>query len=189
VVLAGLAGGLDPDLRAGAVRWVSRVYREPVFQDGRAAAKELELVRGLVPPRTVSELGVLCSARRLLSTRAEKAELWSALGHVPQAMVDLETAAFLDELNNLGCQARVVRVISDEASEELPAILVGSTSVSGELSPWKVGMRAVVRPASWPALLRLRGRMQRGAQALSGALCEAVGNGLGKPPVSRENPQ
>lgn len=108
LITAGFAGGLDPDLRRGAVVRPGSVCvpGSPVrFPLATAAASP-------TPPVTI------VTVDRIVADAASKRALAAATG---AQLVDMETFAVAEVAAAAGLDCAAVRVISDEAGESLPA--------------------------------------------------------------------
>jgi adenosylhomocysteine nucleosidase len=106
VVTAGFAGGLDAGIPRGALVRPSR----SVTTTGGPA---LELASG---QRTGSGLSIV-SVDRVVTTAAAKRDLAAATG---AAVVDMETHAVATAARDAGLPCAALRVISDDASQDLP---------------------------------------------------------------------
>mgnify|MGYP006276121233 CR=1 FL=1 len=106
VITAGFAGGLDPALPRGAVVRPRRAV-------SRATGPTIELTAGQ------GETGdlTIVSVDRVVTTAAAKRDLETATG---ASLVDMETYAVAAAARDAGLPCAAVRVISDDASQDLP---------------------------------------------------------------------
>ncbi|MCX7868594.1 MAG: hypothetical protein N2322_01465 [Terrimicrobiaceae bacterium] len=145
-VLAGLAGGLRPSLRAGDVLLEPPGSQAPAgFRQGRV---------------------LTCDA--LASTPPEKLRLWQSTG---ADVCDLETAHFRSVARECGFPLWSLRVVSDDAREELaaPGHLLchpgtGRTKLDA-LACW-----LLTRPSKWAAFARMVRQATKARARLHAAL-------------------
>ena len=157
----GMAGGLDPTLKAGSVvlpreliseagtRWLaSRSWRERV-----AAA--------VSPLRAVTEGNLLTSARAI-DTPADKTAAFRATG---AAAVDMESAAVAEIAGKHNLPFIAVRVIVDTAADKLPRAVVNA-SRAGKVQIGRLVAGLVVAPGEIVALIRLAQRYRMAIRSL-----------------------
>ena len=153
LVGAGVAGALSPDLEVGDIVVAFRV----VDDAGEAPPPNgVLVVHAAAKPG--ARQGTLVSVDRPLVTRAEKAGWFARLGPGPAA-VDMESAAWARAAAAHAIPCLIVRVVSDTADEELPGYLSECMDTEGGIRRAAVVGRALARPASIPALLRMRRRV------------------------------
>jgi adenosylhomocysteine nucleosidase len=146
ILLAGLAGGLDPGLRVGEV-----------IVDGRADP---------IPP---AKPGRIVCSRLLVATPAQKAELFRQTG---AAAVDMESDAVRRAAGNVPIVH--LRAISDAAGDSIdPAILKWVDSV-GRPSGGRLAMGLLKRPMLAAELVRLARHVRIATRALAVAVPGAV---------------
>jgi nucleoside phosphorylase len=160
----GVAGALTPTLSPLEIV-ASRSFRNgsgdvPPPDEGllrRAAAA------GARPATLVTSSAPVVSAER-------RRALAEGAGEV--AAVDMESSAWARAAAQLGVPLVVVRAISDAASEELPDYLPECLGEDGGIRRSAVLARALRRPATVPALLRLRRRVGECADRLAAFLLD-----------------
>jgi adenosylhomocysteine nucleosidase len=123
IVSAGFAGGLDPSLARGtavrAAQVVDAAGHDPIElsvpenSDPAGATRR----QGGGPPAVVA-VDRIVSVERIVRTAAEKRGLLLATGG---RLVDLETHAAAGVARGAGLPCVSIRVISDDATQELPA--------------------------------------------------------------------
>lgn len=147
VLLAGLAGGLDPGLETGQYLAACEV------QDESGARFKPSL-------QVESNAGVLLSALEIASTAEQKAHLRRATG---ADAVDLESGPFARMAEDRGWQWGIVRGISDDAHTGLPVGCEHWIGPAGQARP-----RAILASiARSPRLLgTLPGLRRKGRQAM-----------------------
>jgi adenosylhomocysteine nucleosidase len=150
LVTFGMAGGLDPSLKAGSVV----LPCELISADGtRFAASQSwrERVAAAVSPlRAVSEGNLLTSARPI-DTPADKAAAFRDSG---AAAVDMESAAVAEVAAKHELPFIAVRVIVDTAADRLPHAVVNA-SRAGRLRIGRLLAGLVVAPGEIAGLIRL----------------------------------
>jgi adenosylhomocysteine nucleosidase len=132
LVMAGLAGALDPALGVGDV-----VIDDP---------------QGLAGPLSEYRHGGIWSADRIVATPAEKAEIFSRTGALA---VEMEGARARECAERLGIPYIAVRAISDSAGETLDPSVVGFVDDFGGVRPMRLAAGVLRRPGLIPYLNRL----------------------------------
>jgi adenosylhomocysteine nucleosidase len=169
VIGAGLAGALTPGLRVGDLVASRRVRGEV----GDAATPDPRLLeRALAGGR--AKAGTLVTVDRPVVSAAAKAALAAAAGSGENLAVDMESAAWAREAAARGIPYIVLRVISDEAAEELPPFLPDCVGGDGSIHRAAVARRALLAPSSWSTLLRMRRRLHEGSAALGEFLAPLI---------------
>lgn len=161
VIAAGVAGGLSPELVVGDLVCAREVAGP---DDVRMADPALcALARGAAPGRVVS-------ARKLALSTASKALLHRRSGGGETVVVDLESAAYAAAAEAAGVPWLVLRAVSDDADEELPAFLNDCLDGDGGIDRARVVKKSLLSPFSMPRLLVMKNRVE----ACSGLLAEAI---------------
>jgi hopanoid-associated phosphorylase len=146
----GMAGGLDPALKAGSVV----LPCEMISADGtRFAASRSwrERVAAAVSPlRAVAEGNLLTSAYAI-DTPADKAAAFHDTG---AAAVDMESAAVAEIASHHNLPFIAVRVIVDTAADKLPRAVVNA-SRAGRVQIGRLIAGLVLAPGEIGALIRL----------------------------------
>ena len=155
LVSFGLAGGLDPLLRPGAV-----IVPDAVVTQGRSMATDpaLNLLLGGETAHT------LLGADGIAATVVAKQYLFVATSC---AAIDLESGA----VARAGLPFAVLRAICDPAERDLPPAALSALSDAGAIGFLRVIGSVVARPGQLPALLALG----RDAAAARRALVARVG--------------
>jgi adenosylhomocysteine nucleosidase len=141
VISFGVAGGLDPTLKSGDVVVATEVLAgDDRWLAGFSFSEDLiASVVGLGRRRVVR--GPLAGAEELVSASHVKAALHSETG---AAAVDMESHIAADYAARSGLPFAAVRVISDPASRELPALAASVIKPNGDIDLRKV-MHGVAR--------------------------------------------
>jgi adenosylhomocysteine nucleosidase len=170
----GLAGGLDPDLPAGAVC----VPREVIAADGRrlcTAQGWRESLSARVPAGCRVGHEALLTASHPLETPADKSAARRATG---ACAVDMESAAIAQVAESRGVPFIAVRVIVDTARDGVPGA-VSAASRSGKVRAGRLLLGLMRSPRQIGALLRLARRYRVALRSLEAMA--AVGK-LAPPP-------
>jgi adenosylhomocysteine nucleosidase len=154
VVVVGVAGGLTPDMPAGALL----VAREVRDGDLPAPAPDLGWL-ARIPDDAGVYPGTIVSRGSMLCTRESKASARALFGAGDSAAVDLETAAVARVAAQRGVPYIAVRAISDTAGESLPLDFNRFRDASGRIDRIKVARHALLRPGLIAPLWRLRRRV------------------------------
>lgn len=153
VLIAGLAGGLAPDLRPGDL-----IVASPVLQVDRGVALvpdqalQDRAIKALEAGRLPFRVGPLVTVPEPVPTPEAKARLWQETGALA---ADMESALLLDWASRRGLPAVAVRAVADGPRDPLPPALLALVAADGRL-----------RPGALAGLLARPGRL-RAALALS----------------------
>lgn len=153
----GLAGGLDPTLRAGDLvipAWVLE-GAERWATDARLAA-----VFGMTG-------GALYGGGGIVTTAPAKRRLHLDSGAVA---VDLESAAVARIAAARGVPFAVLRAICDPADRDLPPAALAALDGEGRIGAWRVGASLLWHPGQLPGLLALARDAARARQSLRRAV-------------------
>jgi len=157
----GLAGGLDPDLEAGAVC----VPREVIAADG----SRLRTARGWQESLSSSVSSARCvgnepllTAEHALETAADKSAARRATG---ACAVDMESSAVAQVAAAHGVPFIAVRVIVDTARDGIPPAVAGA-SHAGRLRIGRLILGLIRSPFEIAALLRLARRYRVALRSL-----------------------
>jgi hypothetical protein len=143
VILAGLAGALDPTLKVGDV-----VLDDP---------------KGIIPASVGFRRGAIYTANQIIPTPADKAALFQRTGALA---VDMET----DLVRRLPVPVVTVRTISDSAAEVLDSRVIGFVDEVGRSRPLKIAATLLRQPALIPYLRRLEKNSKFAAERLGSAV-------------------
>lgn len=158
----GVAGGLSPDLEAGAL-----VASREVRAGERRWQADAELLRrALGSGRAVA--GVLTTSERVVDAVEAKRRLWHEHRRSPALAVDLESASWAAAASGARVPWLVVRAISDGAHEALPLPFGRLAGPGGQVARTRVAAHLALRPWRLPATLALRRRVR----VLAGDLAE-----------------
>jgi adenosylhomocysteine nucleosidase len=157
----GLAGGLDPDLEAGAVC----VPREVIAADGNrcsTARSWQELLSSSVPSCRRVGNDALLTAEHALETPADKSAARRATG---ACAVDMESSAVAQVAAAHGVPFIAVRVIVDTARDSVPPAVAGA-SRAGKLRAGRLILGLLRSPLEIASLLRLARRYRVALRSL-----------------------
>jgi adenosylhomocysteine nucleosidase len=155
VLTCGFAGGLNPELKPGAV----------VFQIGKRTAKIEYLEARLLA--TGTRPAIFFCADRIATTVAEKTALRERTG---ADAVEMESAAIHAVCAEKNIPCVTVRVISDTADEDLPLDFNALGKPDKNLDAGKLAWAIAKAPWKIPALLALGRKTDFAARQLAGVL-------------------
>lgn len=164
----GLAGGLDPTLRAGAL-----VVPAEIVDEGRCHAADPDLLRWLGGVTAAR----LAAGRAVVADVAAKAALFRATG---AAAVDLESGAVARVARAHGLPFAALRVICDPAARALPPAALAALDSQGAIAILRVLAAVLGSPAQIPALIRLAGDARAARAALRSAAAGLRARGVPK---------
>jgi adenosylhomocysteine nucleosidase len=179
----GMAGGLDPDLQAGAVC----VPREVVAPDGMrfatASSWRDALTASIASCRPVAS-GALLTCMQPIAGVAAKAAARRETGAVA---VDMESSAVAEVAAASHLPFMAIRVIVDTALDAIPSSVMGAGTAAGESGQIELG-RLLLGLARSPGDLLPLMRLARRYRAAMGSL-RSVGKlgRLAPPAMSRES--
>ena len=150
VLTCGFAGGLNPELTAGAV----------VFATDNASLHKKLMGVGVRRAR-------FCCTSRIATTAVEKQELRRSTG---ADAVEMESAAIHAICRERGIPCATVRVISDTANEDLPLDFNRLAKPDLSLDYGKLAVAVAKSPGKIGALLRLQKQTRFAAEQLAEVL-------------------
>jgi adenosylhomocysteine nucleosidase len=151
LVSFGLAGGLDPALRPGAIVVPARVR-----EDGQDHATDAALAARFGTPT-----GMLLAGDAVVADAAEKARLFAATGALA---IDLESGAVARVAARHALPFCVLRAICDPAERSLPPAALVALDGRGAIGLLRVLLAVARQPGQVPALIAL-GRDAAAARA------------------------
>jgi adenosylhomocysteine nucleosidase len=154
VVSAGWAGALRPAFVPGRAYWVSGVV------DAASGAR--------FPASGAGEVWLVTQSR--VADAAQKAVL---AGRYDAGLVDMEAAALAGVCARRGVPFRAVKGVSDGPTDPLPD-LTAFIADDGRFRFPAFVLHALVRPWSWPALVRMGRHSGEAAEAIARALAVVV---------------
>lgn len=152
----GLAGGLDPQLRAGTI-----VVPQTLLFDGAPALNVAAAWRERLVHTSSEPLRTAMVGGRLLTSvrpRVSIAEKQDALRRTGAVAVDTESYAVAKIAAASDLPFLAVRVIVDTANDEVPSTLAEVASAQGRIDIGRLILAVVSDPASIAPLLRLSRR-------------------------------
>ena len=161
VVSAGVCGALDPALAVGDLVLADSV----IDGSGMRHAVTAGAQRAAVSARVGGRGGAMVWARQILATPESKAALRAETGGTA---VDMESAAIVAAAAEHACPSLIVRGVSDDARELLPAELLTLVNDEGRLRTG--GLFALARPRLLRAALRVRRASREALARVANAL-------------------
>jgi adenosylhomocysteine nucleosidase len=159
----GMAGGLDPDLDAGAILLPDEV----VGVDGRAIPTEpgwrARLSRAVEAQRPVRS-GRLLTTLAAVGSVAQKAALFASTG---AAAVDMESFAVGEVARTNQLPFISVRVVVDNARDVLPRAVTAAADNEGHLQIWRLIGALALAPNELAPLIRLASRYRAANRSLA----------------------
>jgi len=156
VIMAGLAGGLDPALRVG---------------DVVIDAPEDVLPSAAIPAGC--RRGTIHTSKAVVTTPQGKTELFAKTGALA---VDMENDIVRRAAEAAGLPFIGIRAISDEANETLDADMLGLIDKLGRIRPVAVAALLMRRPTSVMALCRLGGNTRLAVRNVTDTVVQVHGN-------------
>jgi adenosylhomocysteine nucleosidase len=152
LVSFGIAGGLDPRLKVGALILANEVIAPDGTRYQTDARARRALHQSLEKDLQISHAPILGSTKVIFSPR-RKINLHVDSG---AAAVDMESHAVAQAAAEAGIPFLVVRVISDNAYSRVPRSVIGAMAPDGGRRIWRVMLNLLIRPFDLPGLLRLQ---------------------------------
>ncbi len=166
VIVAGLAGGLSPQLAAGDIIEPARVVDAATGQQWQ------------VPGSTGDQ--VLLTGDHVIESPAQKQQ-WR--DRYSADLVDMETAAIAEGCVGAGVGWTVIRGISDAADQSLPPGVVDIVDAQGRPCLSALAAFLIRRPWQIPELIRLGRRSTRTAVLLAQSIEAWLAKRQGSPPL------
>jgi adenosylhomocysteine nucleosidase len=159
----GLAGGLDPDLEAGAVLLPAEV----IGTDSQRVVTHEEWRRRVavaVATHAPVRSGSLITTPHAIASVADKADLFRTTG---AAAVDMESLAVGEVASRHGLPFIAVRVIVDSAGDVLPRAVTAAADKQGRLQIWRLIGALTLAPRELAPLIRLARRYRAANRSLA----------------------
>jgi adenosylhomocysteine nucleosidase len=165
LIVAGAAGALSLGLRAGALVIADEVRRpgaEPMRPEG-SLIEWAARASGARPAHVITTPAIASSV-------TAKAALDERHGDGGSAVVDLESAAYVEAAVDAGVPWLVLRSVADTAEESLPAWLERCRDSTGAIRRARVAWALLGDPRPLPRLLDMRRRVAAGGLAVTRAV-------------------
>ena len=153
VVMTGLCGGLDPNLRESDIVVATEALNNSTGE--RFTCCEVLADRDF-------KSGVIVTQDRVAVTAAEKAEL----GKTGAIAVDMEAAAVAAHARRAKIPFACVKAVSDRADETLLLDFNEMRDADGRIARGKISLYGLTHPQKMPGLLRLKRRAEDAARTL-----------------------
>jgi adenosylhomocysteine nucleosidase len=166
VVSAGVCGALDPKVERGTVVLPETVIGTRGERYAVSPVQHRRYVEAFERCGIPFADGTLATAMEIVASPDAKAALREATGAVA---VDMESSVILRAASQAACPALVLRGVSDDARDSLPAELLGLVTPDGRMLKGRAAMILLRHPAVLPRALML----QRATQLALAAVAEA----------------
>ncbi len=175
LVSFGLAGGLSPDIAAGAL-----IIPSAVLFRGRHVPTDpaLSAALGGITVRA------LLAGDAVVASIAGKAERWRGTN---AEAVDLESGAVAEAARQANVPYAVLRAVCDPATRALPPAAVGALNAGGGIGMFRLGASLIMRPGQIGDLLALARDARVARRALVGRVRALRENGALKAWVARDS--
>ena len=167
----GMAGGLDPALKAGAVVIADRI----VTIDGRSFVTSEPWRNALVEACDSVSVAPIAGSERAVTSVAAKQNLRRQTG---AAVVDMESVAVAEVAAAAGLPLMALRAVADTARRVVPAWVLDGVGADGALRPLVVVAELLARPWALPVVAGLA-RDSRRARAGLRRVAVLSGPGFG----------
>ena len=154
VITSGFAGGLNPQLITGAV----------VFETDAQASRTRLLAAGAREAK-------FHFADHVATTAAEKWTLWQ---QTSADAVEMESKIIREICREQNIPSATVRVILDQAGEDLPLDFNALMTPAMKLDGGKLALTLLKSPGKIPALMRLQKQSRTAAEKLSEVLAQII---------------
>jgi adenosylhomocysteine nucleosidase len=182
-VVVGCAGAATPDLRAGDLVVGAAIAAIGASEPSSHPAQGADaMLAALAAHGLQARAGTIGTVATLADTPAAK----TAAAAAGALAIEMESAAIATTLRRRGGMVSALRVVLDEADQELPFGVL-RVDASGRVSPLRVVTTLAGRPDLWPAFARLarqRRLAERRLREAMAALCGAGLDGFGLPLVA-----
>lgn len=158
----GMAGGLDPALRAGTIFLPDRIVSAGGEEFSTALRWREHLCSTIIARHPIGG-GTLLTAMSVLETTADKTAAFRTTGAFA---VDMESLAVAAVAARRGLPFIAVRVIVDTANDSLPRAIAAATRC-GQLRVGPLLGALARRPEELFAIMRLAGRYHAAMQSLA----------------------
>lgn len=167
ILSSGLAGALDPDLKAGDLVIASLFPGE-----GRATAL-IDLLREQLPG---AHVGTVVAGDAIIATAAEKRVLYAQTGAIA---VDMESHIAARVAARHGLPFAILRTISDGADHALPPVALVGMKPDGTMALGAVLASLARNPTQLAALIRTGRDAEKAFQALRRSYDVLARSGIG----------
>lgn len=154
LVSFGLAGGLDPTLKPGAMVAPARVL---------SGTRRYTVDPALAARLGLQPTGTLLDWPHIVASVTAKQRLWQDTGALA---VDLESGAVAEAAAEAGLPFAVLRAVCDPAGRDLPPAALAALDSKGAIGPLRIAGSLLRHPGQVPALIALARDATAARQAL-----------------------
>ena len=158
LLVAGVCGALSPGLKRFEIV---------------ASSIDEDWIASVTADRKYKK-GTIATVPRMLLTARDKQRHWENLGKPENAVVDMETSVFEEVADRVGVPCLAIRVVLDEAGEDLPVILSDGENSDGDFDRGKLIRRVLLRPGAIPALIRMGTRLAKCSRVLEVVIPKSI---------------
>jgi adenosylhomocysteine nucleosidase len=159
----GMAGGLDPELAAGAIFLPTEIVALDGSTLPTARYWRERLAIALCAQHPVTR-GKLLTSPRAIASVAQKAVVFQQTG---AAAVDMESLAVAQAAHSRALPFIAVRVIVDGAGDALPQAVAAAADGAGQLQLWRLIGALARAPGQLAPLVRLARRYRAASRSLA----------------------
>jgi len=170
LISAGVAGALDPKLTTGTIL-LPEVVITPAGECLAVDRGWQQQVRRRLAAHHQVISAPLLETPELLASPAAKQAAWARYG---AAATDMESARLARWAAQQGWPFLVMRIVMDEADEQLPAWSDGAVRPDGKLALGAVLTALLSRPADWASLPHMMRQFARASARFRAALTLAA---------------
>ena len=162
IISFGIAGGLDPSLKAGDLVVASEIMAAERRWATAPTLREA-LVEGTSIGRRRIVAGAIIGAEEIILDPRDKIALHRQTG---ATAVDMESHIAAAYAASVGLPFAALRVINDPASRSLPVLALNALKPNGDICPRKVLRGVARRPTVIPSLMRTAHDFNRAIRTL-----------------------
>jgi hopanoid-associated phosphorylase len=158
IVSFGVAGALASALQPGDC-----VLASQIVDNGETFMCETSWLRDAARRMPDAQIGAIAGSATILSTAAQKSELYRKTGAIA---ADMESQLVARAARARGLPFLAIRTISDAADRALPPAALAALKPDGGLDAWAIARSLLTRPRQIPDLMRTGRESEKAFAAL-----------------------